>query len=95
MTYCRSRSRRRPPPTLQMKCSEPRQASAGAVYSGVYTVPAGQGTTEIRFDPIFPTDSAGNFFDAVQVKHTAPTILMDGTDGRTDSETTVCDLRRH
>ncbi len=38
------------------------------VYSGVHTVPAGQTTTEVRFDPIFPTDSAGNFFDAVQVK---------------------------
>ena len=37
-------------------------------YSGIYTVPAGQTTTEVRFDPIFPTDSAGNFFDAVQVK---------------------------
>ena len=37
-------------------------------YAGIYTVPAGQTTTEVRFDPIFPTDSAGNFFDAVQVK---------------------------
>ena len=34
----------------------------------MHTVPDGQTTSQIRFDPIFPTDSAGNFFDAVQVK---------------------------
>ena len=68
------------PPPATDAADEVFRATSGfswAVYSGVYTVPAGQGTTEIRFDPIFPTDSAGNFFDAVQVKQ----YCTNDTDG--------------
>ncbi|MDA8660876.1 thrombospondin type 3 repeat-containing protein [Luminiphilus sp.] len=68
------------PPPATNPANEVFRATSGrswTVYSGVYTVPGGQGTTEIRFDPIFPTDSAGNFFDAVQVKQ----YCTNDTDG--------------
>ena len=68
------------PPPATDPADEVFRATSGfswTVYSGMYTVPAGQGTTEIRFDPRYPTNGAGNFFDAVQVKQ----YCSNDTDG--------------